>query len=198
MSAVIDARKKDKDLFGSKHGIARLHVASSSRPACQALQGRARGQRLDRGRRYRLSRLLSTSGSRSARRAGWWCRWCATATQMGFAEIEKDIADLGKARARGQADPRRHAGRDFHHLQWRRVRLAAVDPIINPPQSGHARHARIEDRPVAVDGEVVIRPMMYIALSYDHRLIDGRGRGDLLGAHQGMHRRPRTRLLLDL
>jgi len=47
-------------------------------------------------------------------------------------------------------------------------------PILNPPQSGILGMHKIEDRPVAVDGEVVIRPMMYLALSYDHRIVDGR------------------------
>jgi len=70
-------------------------------------------------------------------------------------------------------------------------------PIINPPQSAVLGLHRIEDRPVAVDGEVVIRPMMYLALSYDHRLIDGREAVTALKIIKEAIEDP-TRILIDL
>ena len=63
-------------------------------------------------------------------------------------------------------------------------------PIINPPQSAVLGMHRIEERPVVEDGQIVARPMMYLALSYDHRIIDGREAVDLPGARQGSDRGP--------
>ncbi|RYE73415.1 MAG: dihydrolipoamide succinyltransferase, partial [Hyphomicrobiales bacterium] len=70
-------------------------------------------------------------------------------------------------------------------------------PIINPPQSAVLGLHRIEDRPVVRDGQIVIRPMMYLALSYDHRLIDGREAVTFLVALKNAIEDP-TRLLIDL
>ena len=58
-------------------------------------------------------------------------------------------------------------------------------PILNAPQSGILGMHKIQERPVVVDGQIVIRPMMYLALSYDHRIVDGQRGGDLPGARQG-------------
>jgi len=70
-------------------------------------------------------------------------------------------------------------------------------PILNPPQSGILGLAKIQDRPVALNGEVVIRPMMYISLSYDHRLIDGKGAVTFLVRIKELMEDPR-RLLMDI
>ena len=70
-------------------------------------------------------------------------------------------------------------------------------PILNPPQSGVLGMHRIEERPVAIDGQVVIRPMMYLALSYDHRLVDGREAVTFLVRMKEAIEDP-TRLLIDL
>jgi 2-oxoglutarate dehydrogenase E2 component (dihydrolipoamide succinyltransferase) len=70
-------------------------------------------------------------------------------------------------------------------------------PILNPPQSGVLGLHRIQDRPVAVDGQVVIRPMMYVALSYDHRIIDGREAVSFLRTVKENLEDP-ARLLLEL
>ena len=68
-------------------------------------------------------------------------------------------------------------------------------PIINPPQSGMLGMHAIQDRPVVVDGQVVIRPMMYVALTYDHRIVDGREAVTLPEASQGMRRGPQRILM---
>jgi 2-oxoglutarate dehydrogenase E2 component (dihydrolipoamide succinyltransferase) len=114
---------------------------------------------------------------------------------MGFADIEKAIADW--ARPRMAADHGRYEGRHLHHLQRRRVRRADVDPDHQPAAVAVLGLHRIEDRPVVRDGEIVIRPMMYLALSYDHRLIDGREAVTALKTIKEAIEDP-TRLLIDL
>ena len=63
-------------------------------------------------------------------------------------------------------------------------------PILNAPQSGILGMHKIQERPMVVGGQIVIRPMMYLALTYDHRIVDGQRGGDLPGARQGRHRGP--------
>jgi len=92
-----------------------------------------------------------------------------------FAEIESALADLA-ARARdGKLRPEEMGGGTFTLSNGGVFGSLLSTPILNPPQSGILGLHKIEDRPVARDGQVVIRPMMYVALSYDHRLIDGKG-----------------------
>ena len=91
-----------------------------------------------------------------------------------LAEIEKEIADFGRRARDGQLKIEEHAGRHVHHHQWRHLRLADVDPDPQCAAVGHSRHAQDPDRPMAIAGKVEMRPMMYLALSYDHRIVDGR------------------------
>jgi 2-oxoglutarate dehydrogenase E2 component (dihydrolipoamide succinyltransferase) len=96
------------------------------------------------------------------------------AERMSFAEIELAIADLG-ARARdGKITPDDLEGGTFTITNGGVFGSLLSTPIVNPPQSGILGMHAIQDRPIALDGQVVIRPMMYLALSYDHRLVDGR------------------------
>lgn len=98
------------------------------------------------------------------------------ADRLSFAEIEATISELA-TRARDNALARRVARRHAHDLQRRRLRLGcASTSIVNPPQSGILGLHTIQDRPVAREGQVVIRPMMYLALTYDHRIVDGQAR----------------------
>ncbi len=80
---------------------------------------------------------------------------------------------IRQARARRPSRHRGHAGRHLHDLERRRLRLADVDADFERAAVRHSRHAPIEERPIALKGQVVIRPMMYLALSYDHRVVDG-------------------------
>ena len=107
-------------------------------------------------------------------RAAWWCRSSATPTRMRFAELERAIDASWRARAReGKLTPDDLAGGTFTITNGGVFGSLLSTPILNPPQSRHPRHAHDPGAPVAVDGQVVIRPMMYVALSYDHRLVDG-------------------------
>jgi len=96
------------------------------------------------------------------------------ADQMSFAEIEKKIADFG-ARARdGKLSIEELTGGTFSISNGGVFGSMMSTPILNPPQSAILGMHKTYDRPVAENGQVVIRPMMYLALSYDHRIIDGR------------------------
>lgn len=96
------------------------------------------------------------------------------AEQLSFAEIEKAIADLGVRAREGRIKPDELSGGTFTLSNGGIFGSLLSTPIINPPQSGILGMHTIQDRPVAVDGQVVIRPMMYVALTYDHRVVDGR------------------------
>ena len=119
------------------------------------------------------------------------------ADRKGFAEIEKDIADFGKRAKEGTLTMDDMKGGTFTISNGGVFGSLMSTPIINPPQSAVLGLHRIEDRPVVVDGEIVIRPMMYIALSYDHRLIDGREAVTALKIIKEAIEDP-TRMLIDL
>ena len=90
-----------------------------------------------------------------------------------LSEIEARIADFGDRARNGKITPDDMAGGSFTISNGGVYGSLMSTPILNPPQSGILGMHAIQQRPVAVDGEVVIRPMMYVALSYDHRIIDG-------------------------
>ena len=96
------------------------------------------------------------------------------ADAMSFAEIEQAIANFGQKAKDGTLTMADMQGGTFTISTGGVFGSLMSTPIINPPQSAVLGLHRIEDRPVARDGQVVIRPMMYLALSYDHRIIDGR------------------------
>jgi 2-oxoglutarate dehydrogenase E2 component (dihydrolipoamide succinyltransferase) len=148
------------------------------------------------GRRDRLPRLsrrvgrgLGTQGPRRP--------VIRNADAMSFAEIEKSIAAYGKKAKDGALTAEDMKGGTFTISNGGVFGSLLSTPIINPPQSAVLGMHRIEERPVAKDGQVVIRPMMYLALSYDHRLIDGREAVTFLVRIKEAIEDP-TRLLIDL
>jgi 2-oxoglutarate dehydrogenase E2 component (dihydrolipoamide succinyltransferase) len=94
--------------------------------------------------------------------------------RMGFAQIEKTIADLGRRARDGQLKLEELTGGTFSITNGGVYGSLMSTPILNPPQSGILGMHKIQDRPVAIAGKVEIRPMMYLAMSYDHRVVDGR------------------------
>jgi 2-oxoglutarate dehydrogenase E2 component (dihydrolipoamide succinyltransferase) len=117
--------------------------------------------------------------------------------QMGFAAIEKKIAEMG-ARARdGKLTMADMQGGSFTISNGGVYGSLMSSPILNPPQSGILGMHKIQDRPVVVGGQIVIRPMMYLALSYDHRIVDGKGAVTFLVRVKEALEDPR-RLLMDL
>ena len=116
---------------------------------------------------------------------------------MSFAAIEQAIAEFGRKAKDGQLTMQDMQGGTFTISNGGVFGSLLSTPIINPPQSAVLGMHRIEERPVAKDGQVVIRPMMYLALSYDHRLIDGREAVTALKIIKEAIEDP-TRILIDL
>ncbi len=96
------------------------------------------------------------------------------AERLGFAEVEQAIADFGKRAKENKLELQELLGGTFTISNGGIYGSMLSTPIVNPPQSGILGLHAIQDRPMAVKGQVVIRPMMYVALTYDHRLVDGR------------------------
>ena len=114
------------------------------------------------------------------------------ADSMSFAEIEGAIADFGRRARDGELKLEELTGGTFSITNGGVYGSLMSTPILNPPQSGILGMHKIQERPVAVGGKIEIRPMMYLAVSYDHRIVDGQGGGVLPGARQGRHRGPPT------
>jgi 2-oxoglutarate dehydrogenase E2 component (dihydrolipoamide succinyltransferase) len=96
------------------------------------------------------------------------------ADRMSFADIEKSIGELGKRARDGKLTVEEMSGGTFTITNGGIFGSLMSTPILNAPQSGILGMHKIQERPMAVDGEIKLRPMMYLALSYDHRVIDGR------------------------
>src|SRR4030095_3918731 len=95
------------------------------------------------------------------------------ADQRGFGDLEREIARLATAARDNKLSPTELAGGTFTVSNGGVFGSLLSTPILNPPQSGILGMHKIEKRPVVVDAQIVIRPMMYLALSYDHRIVDG-------------------------
>lgn len=119
------------------------------------------------------------------------------ADQLGFAGVEKEIAGFGLRANDGSLTLDEITGGTFSISNGGVFGSMLSTPIINPPQSAILGLHKIEKRPVVVEDEIVIRPMMYLALSYDHRLIDGRGAVQFLVTVKGLIEDP-SRLLLEI
>jgi 2-oxoglutarate dehydrogenase E2 component (dihydrolipoamide succinyltransferase) len=119
------------------------------------------------------------------------------AQAMSFADIEKTIAEYGKKAKEGALTVEEMTGGTFTISNGGVFGSLLSTPIINPPQSAVLGMHRIEERPVVKNGQIVARPMMYLALSYDHRLIDGREAVTFLVRVKEAIEDP-TRLLIDL
>jgi 2-oxoglutarate dehydrogenase E2 component (dihydrolipoamide succinyltransferase) len=119
------------------------------------------------------------------------------ADDMGFAQIEKTIADFGRRARDGALKLDELTGGTFSITNGGIYGSLMSTPILNPPQSGILGMHKIQERPMAVGGKVEIRPMMYLALSYDHRIVDGKEAVSFLVRVKESIEDPR-RLLLDL
>jgi 2-oxoglutarate dehydrogenase E2 component (dihydrolipoamide succinyltransferase) len=119
------------------------------------------------------------------------------ADQKSFAQIEKEIAELGLRARDGKLSMADMQGGSFTISNGGVYGSLMSSPILNPPQSGILGMHKIQDRPMVVGGQIVIRPMMYLALSYDHRVVDGKGAVTFLVRVKEALEDPR-RLLMDL
>ncbi len=196
MSAVIATRDKYRETFEKKHGV-RLGFMSffTKAVALAAHDIPAVNARID-GDEIVYHDYLDVSVAVSAPN-GLVVPVVRNADGLSFAEIEKAIADLGKRAKDGTLTMDDMTGGTFTISNGGVFGGLMSTPIINPPQSAVLGLHRIEDRPVVRNGEIVIRPMMYLALSYDHRLIDGREAVTFLKTIKEAIEDP-TRLLIDL
>ena len=119
------------------------------------------------------------------------------ADTMGFAEVEKRIGEFGKRARDGALKLDELAGGSFTITNGGIYGSLMSTPILNPPQSGILGMHKIQDRPMAIGGKIEIRPMMYIALSYDHRIVDGKEAVSFLVRVKESVEDPR-RLMLDI
>lgn len=196
MSAVIAARAKYKDLFEKKHGVRLGFMGFFVKAACMALKdipgvnGQIEGDEIVYNDFCDISVAVSAPN-------GLVVPVIRNAESLSIAEIEKTIGDFGKKAKDGTLSMADMAGGTFTISNGGVFGSLMSTPIINPPQSGVLGLHRIEDRAVVVNGQIVIRPMMYLALSYDHRLIDGREAVTFLVAIKNAIEDP-TRLLIDL
>jgi 2-oxoglutarate dehydrogenase E2 component (dihydrolipoamide succinyltransferase) len=196
MSAVIDARTRYKDLFAKKHGIRLGFMAFFVKAAALAARDvPAVNASLD-GEEIVYHDYLDVSVAVSAPQ-GLVVPVLRDAQDLGFAEIETKIADFGKRAKEGTLKLEEMQGGTFTISNGGVFGSLLSTPIINPPQSAVLGMHRIEERPVVRDGQIVARPMMYLALSYDHRLIDGREAVTFLVRMKEALEDP-TRLLIDL
>ena len=196
MTAVIEARAKYKDLFEKKHGVRLGFMGFFVKAATMALKDiPAVNAQID-GDEIVYHDYADISVAVSAPQ-GLVVPVIRDADQMSVAQVEKTIGDFGKRAKDGTLKMEEMKGGTFTISNGGVFGSLMSTPIINPPQSAVLGLHRIEDRPVVRDGQIVIRPMMYLALSYDHRLIDGREAVTFLAALKNAIEDP-TRLLIDL
>ncbi|MDP4539714.1 2-oxoglutarate dehydrogenase complex dihydrolipoyllysine-residue succinyltransferase [Qipengyuania sp. DY56-A-20] len=196
MSAVIEARTKYKDLFAKKHDIRLGFMGFFAKAACLALKDVPSANAYIEGDEIVYHDYVDISVAVSAPN-GLVVPVIRDADKKGFARIEKDIADFGARAKDGKLTMEDMKGGTFTISNGGVFGSLMSTPIINPPQSAVLGLHRIEDRAVVVDGEIVVRPMMYLALSYDHRLIDGREAVTALKIIKEAIEDP-TRMLIDL
>ncbi len=196
MTAVIEARARYKDLFEKKHGIRlgfmgffvkAVALATRDVPAVNAS--------ID-GDEIVYRDYLDVSVAVSAPK-GLMVPVVRNAQALSFAEIEKTIAEYGKKVKDGTLTLEEMQGGTFTISNGGVFGSLLSTPIINPPQSAVLGMHRIEERPVVKDGQIVARPMMYLALTYDHRLVDGREAVTFLVRVKEAIEDP-TRILIDL
>ncbi len=196
MSAVIAERQKYRDLFERKHGIRLGFMSFFVKAAVMALKEvPAVNARID-GDEIVYQNFYDIGVAVSAPQ-GLVVPVVRDADRLSFADTEKAIAAFGQKAREGKLTLQDLQGGTFTISNGGVFGSLFSTPILNPPQSAILGMHRIEQRPVARDGEVVIRPMMYLALSYDHRLIDGREAVTFLVRIKEAIEDP-SRLMLDL
>lgn len=196
MTEVIAARTKYKDLFEKKHGVRLGFMGFFVKAAVQALRDIPSVNASIDGEEIVYHDYADISVAVSAPQ-GLVVPVIRDAQSLSVAGIEKTIGDFGKRAKEGTLKMEEMKGGTFTISNGGVFGSLMSTPIINPPQSAVLGLHRIEDRPVVREGQVVVRPMMYLALSYDHRLIDGREAVTFLVALKNAIEDP-TRLLIDL
>jgi len=196
MSGIMGLRNEYKDIFEKKHGV-KLGFMSFFVKACThalkevpEVNAEIDGQDVVYKNYVHMGVAVGTP-------SGLVVPVVRDADQMGFAAIEKKIVELGLRARDGKLTMAEMQGGSFTISNGGVYGSLMSSPILNPPQSGILGMHKIQDRPVVVAGQIVIRPMMYLALSYDHRVVDGKGAVTFLVRVKEALEDPR-RLLMDL
>jgi 2-oxoglutarate dehydrogenase E2 component (dihydrolipoamide succinyltransferase) len=173
MSAIMDLRKKHQDAFVARHGIKLgfmsffVKAVTSALKDVPAVNAEIDGQDVIYKNYYDIGVAVGTD-------KGLVVPVVRGTDEMSLADIEKAIAALGKKARDGQLAIGDLQGGTFTISNGGIYGSLMSTPILNPPQSGVLGMHRIEDRPIVRNGQIVIKPMMYLALSYDHRIVDGK------------------------
>ncbi|MCQ8185327.1 2-oxoglutarate dehydrogenase complex dihydrolipoyllysine-residue succinyltransferase [Parvularcula maris] len=196
MTAVMAARSQYKDLFEKKHGVKLGFMGFFVKAAIQALRevpevnAEIDGQDIIYKNHYDIGIAVGTE-------KGLVVPVVRDADMKSLAQIEKDIGDYGRRARDGDLKLEEMQGGTFTITNGGVYGSLMSTPILNMPQSGILGMHRIEKRPIAVGDKIEIRPMMYLALSYDHRIVDGKGAVTFLVRIKENLEDPQ-RLLLDL
>lgn len=196
MTAVMEARGRYKDLFATKHGIKLGFMSFFTKACCLALKEVPAVNAAIEGDEIVYHNYANIGVAVSAPN-GLVVPVLKDAQDMSFADTELGIANFGRKARDGKLTIDEMQGGTFTISNGGIFGSLMSSPIINPPQSAILGMHKIQERPMAVNGEIVIRPMMYLALSYDHRLIDGREAVTFLVRVKEALEDP-TRLLLDM
>ena len=196
MTAVMAARTKYKDLFEKKHGVRLGFMSFFAKAVVLALRDVPSVNASIEGDEI-VFRDYADLGIAVSSPGGLVVPVLKDADKHSFADIEKAIGDFGRRARDGKLTMADMQGGTFTITNGGVFGSLMSTPILNTPQSGVLGMHRIEDRPVVRDGAIVIRPMMYLALSYDHRLVDGREAVTFLVAVKEAIEDP-ARLLIDL
>ena len=196
MSAIMALRNEYKDLFEKKHKVKLGFMSFFARACVHALKevpevnAEIDGDEVIYKNYVHMGIAVGTP-------TGLVVPVVRDCDQKGFAQIEKEVAELGLKARDGKLSMADMQGGSFTISNGGVYGSLMSSPILNPPQSGILGMHKIQDRPVVVGGQIVIRPMMYLALSYDHRIVDGKGAVTFLVRVKEALEDPR-RLLMDL
>ena len=172
MTAVLDARSRYKEQFEKKHGV-KLGFMSFFAKACIIALGEIPAVNAMIDGDEIVYRQYVDMGIAVGTDQGLVVPVIRDAQDRSFSDIEKSVGELGKKARSGELSVDDLTGGSFTITNGGVYGSLLSTPIINPPQSAILGMHKIQERPIAINGEVLVRPMMYLALSYDHRIIDG-------------------------
>ena len=196
MTAIINLRQEYKELFEKKHGVRLGFMSFFTKACCQGLKEIPEVNAEIDGDEIIYKNYINM-GIATGTPTGLVVPVIRSVDEMSFSEIEKQIAEKGMRARDGNLSMADMQDGTFTISNGGVYGSLMSSPILNPPQSGILGMHKIQDRPIAENGEIVIRPMMYLALSYDHRIVDGKGAVTFLVRVKEALEDPR-RLLMDL
>lgn len=173
MSAIMEIRKKYKDIFKEKHGVGLGFMSFFTKAVCEALKAFPAVNGLIDGEEIVYHEYCDIGIAVSAPK-GLMVPVIRNAESLSLAQIESAVADLASKARDNKLTIDEMTGGTFTITNGGVFGSMLSTPILNPPQSAILGMHNIVERPVAINGQVLIRPIMYVALSYDHRIIDGR------------------------